>query len=142
VTTVRSIDAAPGYADRPETRWIAFASAMLAIGGTFKILDAIWAFMYDDDVTGEVQTIVFGGDLTAWGWVWLSVGVLLLATSAAVASGRSWARWVGIVAASIAAITFAPWIYFQPLWTTLSVTLMILTIYALAAYGGRRDDWT
>ena len=37
--------------------------------------------------------------------------------------------------------SFLPWIYYQPLWTMLSVTLMILTIYALAAHGGRRDPW-
>ena len=36
---------------------------------------------------------------------------------------------------------FLPWIYDQPLWTMFSVTLMVLTIYALAAHGGRRDPW-
>jgi hypothetical protein len=34
-----------------------------------------------------------------------------------------------------------PWIYYQPLWTMLSVTLMVLTIYALAAHGGRPEAW-
>jgi hypothetical protein len=54
-------------------------------------------------------------------------------------TGAEWARRVGIVAASIATITFLPWIYYQPLWTILSVSLAVLVIYALAAHGGRRS---
>jgi hypothetical protein len=53
-----------------------------------------------------------------------------------VVSGAEWARWFGIVAASLAAMSFLPWIYYQPLWTILSVTLAVMVIYGLAAYGG------
>ena len=49
---------------------------------------------------------------------------------------RQWARWVGIVTAGVSAISFFPWIYYQPLWTILSVVLAVLVIYALAMYGG------
>jgi hypothetical protein len=118
--------------------WLAFAAALLGISGMFKIFDAFWAFKYDDDVPEEVQTILFENDLAAWGWVWLIVGVLLLAAAFAVAGGAEWARWVGMLAAGVAAVSFLPWIYYQPLWTILSVTLCVLVIYALANYGGRR----
>jgi hypothetical protein len=120
-------------------RWLAFAAALLAVSGVFKILDALWAFKYDDDRSDEVQTVLFEGDLTSWGWVWLVVGVVLIATGFAVVTGAEWARWVGIVAASVATITFLPWIYYQPLWTVLSVTLAVLVIYALVAHGGSRS---
>jgi hypothetical protein len=83
-----------------------------------------------------VQTVLFEGDLTSWGWVWLVVGIVLIAAAIALVSGVQWARWVGIVTAGIAAISFLPWIYYQPLWTILSVTLAVLVIYALAVYGG------
>jgi hypothetical protein len=119
--------------------WLAFAAALLAVSGIFKILDAFWAFKYDDDVSDEVQTVIFERDLTSWGWVWLVVGIVLIAAGFAVVTGAEWARWVGIVAASIAAIAFLPWIYYQPLWTILSVTLAVLVIYALAAHGGNRS---
>jgi hypothetical protein len=143
VTTVRTIDAeaAVDYRPPPSAGWLAFASTMLAIGGVFKIFDAFWAFKYDDDVSDQLQTILFERDLKSWGWVWLTMGVLLLIAAACVVTGSQWARWVGILAAGAGAIVFLPWIYYQPLWTVLSVSLMILTIYALAAYGGRRDSW-
>jgi hypothetical protein len=123
----------------PGVRWLAFAAALLAVSGIFKILDALWAFKYDDERSTKVQTVVFERDLSSWGWVWLVVGILLIAAGFAVVTGAEWARWLGIVAASIATITFLPWIYFQPLWTILSVTLAVLVIYALAAYGGSRS---
>lgn len=116
--------------------WLAFASTMLFISGGFKIFDALWAFKYDDDLSEGVQTVLFEGDLTAWGWVWLVVGIILIAAAVALVSGVQWARWVGIVTAGISAISFMPWIYYQPLWTILSVVLAVLVIYALAMYGG------
>ena len=122
--------------------WLSFAAALLVVSGIFKILDALWAFKYDDDVSDEVQTVLFENDLASWGWVWLGVGIVLILAGFAVVSGSQWARWVGIVAASLAAISFLPWIYYKPLWTILSVTLAVLVIYALAAYGGPREPVT
>jgi hypothetical protein len=110
---------------------------VLVVSGAFKILDALWAFKYDDEVNEEVQTVLFENDLESWGWLWLAIGIVLVAAGLAVVSGAQWARWVGIIAASVAAILFLPWIYFQPLWTILSVTLAIMVVYALATYGGR-----
>ena len=122
--------------------WLSLAAAVLVVSGVFKILDALWAFKYDDEVSEEVQTVLFENDLESWGWVWLVVGIILILAGFAVVSGSRWARWVGIVAASLAAISFLPWIYYKPLWTILSVTLAVLVIYALGAYGGPREPVT
>ena len=122
--------------------WLAFAGTMLVVSGVFKIFDALWAFKYDDEVSEEVQTVLFENDLQSWGWVWLVVGIVLVLAGIAVVSGAEWARWLGIVTASVAAIAFLPWIYYQPLWTILSVTLAVMVIYALATYGGRRSPGT
>ncbi len=103
--------------------WLAFAGTLLVVSGVFKILDALWAFKYDDEVPEDVQTVLFENDLASWGWVWLGTGIVLIAAGIAVVSGAQWARWVGIVAASVAAMLFLPWIYYQPLWTILSVGL-------------------
>lgn len=46
------------------------------------------------------------------------------------------------MAASVAAMLFLPWIYYQPLWTILSVGLAILVVYALATCGGWRPPET
>jgi hypothetical protein len=120
------------------TGWLTFAATLLIVSGIFKVLDALWAFKYDDEVSEQVQTIVFERDLSSWGVVWLVVGIVLILAGAAVITGAEWARWVGIVAAGLAAIAFLPWVYFEPFWTILSVSLAMLVVYALATYGGRQ----
>jgi len=67
---------------------------------------------------------------------------VLIVAGIAVVGGSEWARWFGIVVAALAAIAFLPWIYYQPLWTILSVSLALLVVYALATYGGRQVPGT
>jgi hypothetical protein len=123
---------------RSGIRWLAFAAAVLIVSGIFKVLDALWAFKYDDDISEEVQTVLFENDPAAWGWLWLAVGAVLILSGFAVVKGSELARWVGIVAAGLAAIINYPWIWVQPIWTLLNIGLAISVIFALATYGGRR----
>jgi hypothetical protein len=128
----------------PRTGWLAFAATVLVVSGIFKVFDALWAFKYDDDseVSQQVQTFLFEHDLTAWGWVWLIVGIVLIVVGLAVVTGSEIARYLGIFAAAFAAVTFLPWIYYKPTWTVLSVALAVMVIYGLAAHGGRRATGT
>jgi len=116
---------------------MSLAAALLIVSGIFKILDGLWAFKYDEERSEEVFTVIFERDLIAWGWVWIAMGVLLIAAGLSVVTGAEWARWVGIIAAGLATITFLPWIYYQPLWTILSVSLAVVVIFALVSYGGQ-----
>jgi hypothetical protein len=121
--------------------WLAFAASLLVISGIFKILDAIWAFKYDDDVSESVQTIVFERDLAAWGWIWLLLGILLIVAGFAVVKGAEWARWFGVVVLAVAAIANYSWIVWAPIWTLVLEGIYGAAIYGLMVYGGRRDDF-
>ena len=126
---------------RRGTGWLSFAAALLVCSGIFKVFDAIWAFKYDDDIPEDLQTVLFEDDLAAWGWVWLILGAALIAAGFGVVKSSQWARWFGIVAASLAAIVNYTWIFVQPLWAIINVTLAVLVIYGLAAHGGRSSEW-
>jgi hypothetical protein len=131
---------ATNYQTRDEAAgagWLLFAAAMLITAGVFRILDAFWAFKYDDEISDQVQTIVFENDLGAYGWVWLLLGILLIAAGFAIGNGAQWARWIGIIAGAVLAISSMSWIYFQPFWSFVGVTMGILVVYALSVYGGR-----
>jgi hypothetical protein len=121
--------------------WLTFASSLLVIAGIFKILDAIWAFKYDDERSEQVETIVFDRDLAAWGWVWLILGIVLIAAGFAVIKGKEWARWFGVVAVAVAAIVNYSWIFWAPFWTLGLMAIYAAAIYGLLVYGGRRDDF-
>jgi hypothetical protein len=122
---------------RAASGWVMFAALMLMFAGAWKILDAFWAFKYDDEVGDQLQSILFEGDLSAYGWIWLLIGIVLLVAGFAVLREAEWARWVGIVAASVHALAALTWIYFQPFWALMSVALSVLVIYGLTLYGSR-----
>jgi hypothetical protein len=126
-----------GTGDREGAGWLTFAATMLILAGVFKILDALYAFKYDDALSEELQTIVFARDPVAWGWTWLVVGIVLIAAGIAVLRGAEWARWVGVVAAAVAAVVSSLLIFVQPFWALVGILLSILVIQSLATYGGK-----
>lgn len=117
------------------TGWITYSGIMLIIAGVISIVDSIWAFRYDDTLAALV---FFEEDLAVWGWWWLIVGILLFVAGMAVFSRQQWARWVGIVAASVALINNLAWASIQPTQGLIGALVAGLVIYGLAAYGG--DD--
>lgn len=123
--------------EREGEGWLLFASIILITGGIMRIFDAFWAFDKDDEVTGELQVLLYDDDLAAYGWIWLVVGVLLVLAGFGVLSGAQWARWFGIVMASLASISAMLWIYAFPIWSLVGVLISFTVIYALATYGGR-----
>lgn len=120
--------------------WLLFSAIILVTAGVIRIFDAFWAFDKDDDLAGEVQAVVFNEDLTSYGWLWLVMGILLIAAGFGVLSGAQWARWFGIVVASISAITSMFWIYAFPIWALVFLLISFLVIYGLATYGGSDAD--
>ncbi len=119
--------------------WLTFTSSLLVIMGIFRILDAIWAFKYDVDIPDGLQTIIFDGNLAAWGWIWLLLGVLMIVGGFAVVKGMEWGRWFGVVVLAVAAITNYSWIVYRPFWTLVIEGVYLAGIYGLLVYGGRRD---
>ncbi|HEX8803631.1 MAG TPA: hypothetical protein VF743_05545, partial [Acidimicrobiales bacterium] len=85
--------------------WLLFAAVIMVTAGVMRVLDALWAFDKDDEVSERLQVVIFDDNLAAYGWLWLIVGVLLIVAGFAVLSGAPWARWFGIVMAGVAAIT-------------------------------------
>jgi hypothetical protein len=110
---------------------------VLIMAGVMRIIDAFWAFDQDGETTGQLEVLLFDDDLAAYGWIWLAVGILLVAAGFGVLSGSQWARWFGIVMAALAAISSMLWVYEFPIWSLLGVGISVMVIYALATYGGR-----
>ncbi|HEY5877024.1 MAG TPA: hypothetical protein VIT64_17065, partial [Ilumatobacteraceae bacterium] len=75
--------------------------------------------------------------MTTYGWAWLIVGVGLLVASFAVLKRSQFARWIGILAGAVLAISATWWMPFYPVWSFTFVVIGILVVYGLAAHGGR-----
>ena len=116
--------------------WILFSAIVLGVAGIMRIFDAIWAFSYHGVLPENLEGAIFGHSLKTYGWVYLAVGVILLLCALAVMGRSQIGRWVGIVAAAIAAISAVWWMPYYPFWSITYVALGALVIYALGVYGG------
>ena len=126
--------------DTEGSGWITFAGIMLVVAGVGAVLDAIWAFRFDNrlnEIEENLLLVVFDENLTFWGWVWLILGALLIAAGIAVFFRQQWARWVGIIAASLAILGNISWAQVQPTQAFIGMILAALVIYGLAAHGDR-----
>ena len=116
------------------TGWVTFAGIMVVVGGAASILDAIWAFRYDNTV---VDLVFFEDSLTAWGWIWLILGVLLIIAGFGIFRGEPWAQYTGIVFASLAILANLSWAQVQPTQGLIGAGLAGLVVYGLAAHGDK-----
>jgi len=122
--------------------WLVFSAVVLGVAGVMRILDSIWAFRYHGALPSNLQDATFGSSLKTYGWIYLIVGILLILAALAVVSRSQIARWVGIVAGAVAAITAIGWLPYYPIWASVYIALGIMVIYGLSAYGGREDSVT
>jgi hypothetical protein len=112
--------------------WIAFAGIMLVLTGFFDILQGLTALLNDEYFTiRNGQPLVF--DFTAWGWIWLLWGIVLIAAGFGLLRGVAAARWFAVIAVFINAIGQIAFLNAFPIWSTIVIALDVFVIFALTA---------
>jgi hypothetical protein len=130
---------ASGGAYGPErtgwTGWVAFASSMMVLLGTFQAIEGFVAIFDDGYYRVTSGGLVVSVDYTAWGWAHLVLGVLIVISGVGVMAGNLAARTVAILLAGLSAIANLLFIEAYPLWSIIVITVDILVIYALTVHG-------
>jgi hypothetical protein len=121
---------------RAGSGWIRFAVVMLAVAGSFNVIDGIVALTRSRFYVAGA-TYVFS-DLRTWGWIVLVLGVLQLFAAFTVIGGSEAGRWAGIGAAVLNAIGQLLFLNAYPLWSIAAFAMDVLIVYALSVYGGSR----
>jgi hypothetical protein len=119
--------------------WLTFSAVVLIVAGIMRVIDAIWAFGYHGAIPYNLQGALLGHSLKTYGWIWLIIGVILIVAGAAVLgpSDRPSAevfRWVGIIAAGLAAISAIFVMPYYPVWSLIYIAIAIMVIYGLSAH--------
>ena len=114
--------------------WVVFAGMMLALAGVFKTIYGL-AMIFNSDWVIFTLDGAWLLDISAWGWITLIIGVVLLFAGWGVISGQTWARVVGIVAAAFAGVDAMFTMTVYPIWGIAVLALVVLVIYALAVHG-------
>ena len=85
----------------------------------------------------SLEGAVLGTSLSTYGWAWILMGAILLVSSFMVLTKSQFARWIGIIAGGLLAISAIWWMPFYPVWSLMYVFVGVLVVYGLAVYGGR-----
>jgi hypothetical protein len=127
-------------ADRREGEWASgfalFASVMMLLAGTNQAIHGFAAIL-ENEVYVPVRDDVYGLDLTAWGWLHLGFGVVLVLTGLAVIRGNTWARAVGILVAMLGLVASFGFIPYYPVWAVLLIGLDLAVIWGQARFDGK-----
>jgi hypothetical protein len=118
------------------TGWLAFAAIMLGFAGTFNFIDGILAIANSKVYTVNA-TYVFS-DLRTWGWIVMLLGIAEVCAAVAIFSGSQFARWFGILAASVNGLGQLMFVHAYPFWSLAIFSVDILIVYALAVHGGSK----
>jgi len=111
--------------------WVTFAGTAALTAGAYNALSGIAAIADDDTVAGQAQEVLYGIDLTAWGWFWLIVGIAQLVTGGLILNRNMWGLWLGVGGACMSAFITVFVMFVFPLWAIAVLTLDFLVLFAL-----------
>ncbi|MFI8514857.1 hypothetical protein ACIGHB_27400 [Streptomyces sp. NPDC085460] len=109
-----------------------FAGVALELSGTLSILMG---------AAGIGQASLFSApgyayrfDVTAWGWLHVVIGIVLIAAGLGVLLGQSWARGAGLAVGAVSLISQFMFIPYYPGWSIIVMVLDLAAIWALARF--------
>lgn len=116
---------------------IIFACVLLLTVGFFNLIDGIVAISRSHVFVLNAHYVI--GDLRAWGWTALILGILQMLAAGGLVVGNQIARWTGVVLISLNAIAQMFMLPAYPVWSLLILAADGLALWALCAYGSREN---
>jgi uncharacterized membrane protein len=116
---------------------IAFAACVLILVGAFQVVAGLTAII-DDEFFVVTRNYTFDLDTTAWGWLHLLIGLLLVITGFGLLGRRTWAVVVAIAMALLSALVNFFFIPYYPVWSVVVIALDVWVIWALTRPGAMR----
>jgi hypothetical protein len=113
---------------------VSFAATMLLLIGVFQALDGLVA-IFNDSFFVVTKNYTFDLDVTAWGWIHLILGILLILAGWGIFTGKTWAGIAGITLAVLSAVANFFFIPYYPFWSILVIGLDVWVIWALTRPG-------
>ena len=124
--------------DREVSGWVlggtAFAGVIMLLIGVFHAIAGLVA-IFDDEFYVVTRNYTFDLDVSAWGWIHLLIGLLLIAVSYGLFMRSSWAGVTAIMLASLSAVVNFFFIPYYPFWAIVVIALDIWVIWALTRPG-------
>jgi len=113
---------------------VAFAACLLLVIGVFQVIAGLAAIV-DDDFFVVARGYAFEVDTSAWGFIHIVIGAVLVLTSLGLFTGAGWAVVLAIIVACLSAIANFFFIPYYPFWAILVIALDIWVVWSLTRPG-------
>lgn len=110
--------------------WVYFASVMMFLAGLLHVVEGLVA-LFKDNFFVVTPNALIAFNYTAWGWIHLVLGIILLTAAASVLAGGLWGRAVGVIAAVLSIVASMAFLSAYPIWSILVIVVDVLVIHAL-----------
>jgi hypothetical protein len=124
---------------RIRSGWVTFAAIVAGIVGFFNILSGI-AAIAEDDQTEQLNEVLYGVDITTWGWFWLIIGILQVITAWLIYQRHPLGQTLGLIWAFVIASLSVFMIFVAPIWSLIVMGLSVTVIWALTAFPEDFDE--
>lgn len=124
---------------RIRSGWVTFAAIVAGVVGVFNVLSGI-AAIAEDDQTERLNEVLFGVNITAWGWFWLIIGVLQVVTAWLIYQRSPLGQTLGLIWSFVIASLSVFMIFVAPIWALVVMGLSITVIWALTAFPEDFDE--
>jgi hypothetical protein len=117
---------------------VTFAACVLTLVGAFELVAGLTAII-DDGFYVVVRDYAFDLDVTAWGWIHLVNGIVLLVFGISLFAGRRWAGAGAVALAMLSALVNFMAIPYYPVWSIVVIGLCVWVIWSLTRPGAIRS---
>jgi hypothetical protein len=124
---------------RIRSGWVTFAAIVAGVVGIFNVLSGI-AAIAEDDQTERLNEVLFGVNITAWGWFWLIIGVLQVVTAWLIYQRSPLGQTLGLIWSFVIASLSVFMIFVAPIWALVVMGLSVTVIWALTAFPEDFDE--
>jgi hypothetical protein len=114
--------------------WVYFAGALLLVAGGTQIIAGLVGIFHKTFFAVTSSGLV-AFNYTAWGWMSLILGIIMVLAGVGIWGGATWARLVGVVLSVLAMLDNFAFITAYPLWSIIGIVLNGFVIYALTMHG-------
>lgn len=115
--------------------WVAFAGVLMLLLGVLHAVQGLVALLDQEFFVVRSSDVLLDLGYTAWGWVHLLAGLVVLAAGYGVFAGRAWARAVGVAVALVSALTSMVFLAAYPVWSMIAIALDVILVWALTVHG-------
>jgi hypothetical protein len=116
---------------------VLFAAILLFVVGCFNLIQGIAAIANSHVFVANAHYVI--GNLRAWGWITLILGVLQLLAALGVLAGNQVARWFAVAVIALNAIDQMFFIPAYPFWALTIIAVDVVALWGLCAYGSREN---